>query len=140
LLAIFLCISGLPALATGTVRIQQNDGSTQVYENVKIKVLDNKKLTITSPNGKDVMTIDRAACSLVDNVMRCLLYAISITRDGATKPLDFDYGTLYANKTDDRQPLTHSSKSLPPKGVLVSLRTKIGTYISVEGTIDAGLQ
>jgi hypothetical protein len=46
------------------------------------------------------------------------------------------YGTVWLNPSATTQQLTYSSTQLPPRGVLLSIQTKAGTYVSVTGIID----
>ena len=61
---------------------------------------------------------------------------MSLERDGTTRSIDFTGGTIYVNPTRSTQQLTHSSTQLPPHGILFSIRTKIGTFVSLSGQID----
>jgi hypothetical protein len=119
--------------------VTQADGSIQEYPGASIDYAkDAKALTITTADGKGKLTIANAACSYVDQLYRCLLTSASLTQGGSTKTLDFETGTIYANLTSDKQTLPLSSTSLPPGGIVMSLKTKAGTYISLTGTIDSG--
>ena len=139
LLCAFALLS--PAGATGLVRVQQSDGSVQTYPNVVIRYSkDSKALTITTADGQGTLTIDQAACSYVDQLYRCLLTHMSLTQGGKTTPLDFSTGTIYANTTDEKLNLPLSSQSVPPKGIVMALQTKRGTYISMTGIIDSGVK
>jgi hypothetical protein len=123
------------AYAKGTVTVQQSDGSTQHYAGVTIRVV-NKTLRITTADGLGTLTIDRAACSYVGDLMMCLPYDMTLTQGGGSHPLDFQRGTVYLNLTDAKQQLPLSSMQLPPQGILLSLTTKIGTIVNLNGTID----
>ena len=125
----------LTAHATGTVHVQQDDGSMQVYPNATIRV-SNKTLRITTADKKGTLIIDKAACSFIGAVMRCLPYDMTLDQGGGATPLDFQRGTVYLNPTGDKQPLPLTSNQLPPHGILLSLTTKIGTIVNVTGTID----
>jgi hypothetical protein len=130
-----------PAGATGLVRVQQSDGSIQEYPNATIRYSkDAKTLTVTTADGKGTLVIDQAACSYVEQLYRCLLTHMTLTQNGQTNPLDFETGTIYANTTDAKQNLPLSSQSLPPNGIVMALKTKKGTYISMTGTIDSGVK
>ena len=133
--SVFVLVGSLVAYATGTVRVQQDDGSVQVYKDAMI-VVSNKTLRITTADKKGTLIIDKAACSYVGEVMRCLPYSMSLDQGGGLHPLDFQRGTVYLNATDDRQPLPLTSKQLPPRGIMLSLTTRIGTIVDVTGTID----
>jgi len=61
---------------------------------------------------------------------------MTLDQGGGSHPLDFQRGTVYANLTDSKQPLSQSSMQLPPNGIMLSLTTKIGTIVNLTGTID----
>jgi hypothetical protein len=124
-----------PAAAKGTVRVQQANGSVSVYSGVSIRVA-NKTLRVTSADGKGTLIIDKAACFSDGQLERCLPYSIQLSQNGKTHPLDFKTGTVYVNLTATKQQLPMSSTQIPPKGILMALQTKIGTYVSLSGTID----
>jgi hypothetical protein len=130
-----LCESHI-ASATGTVRVQQDNGTVQVYNDASI-VISQKTLRITTADKKGTLVIDKAACSYVGSVMRCLPYSMSLDQGGGVHPLDFQRGTVYLNLTDDKQPLPFTSKQLLPHSIMLSLTTRIGTIVDVTGTIDA---
>jgi hypothetical protein len=139
----FMCTFAIatPASAFGVVRVQQKDGSIQEYPNVTIHYSkDAKALTITTADGKGTLTIDQAACSYVGEVYRCLLTHMTLTQNGQTNPLDFSRGTIYANTTGRNLNLPLSSQIIPPRGIVMALTTKAGTYISLIGTIDSGVK
>lgn len=131
----YLVAGAIAAQATGTVRVQQNDGSTQLYPNASIRVT-NKTLRITTADKKGTLVIDKAACSFIGAVMRCLPYNMTLDQGGGAHPLDFQRGTVYLNPTTDKQPLPLTSKQLPPHGIMLSLTTKIGTIVDVTGVMD----
>jgi len=122
--------------AKGTARVQQHDGSVQVYPDVTIRLIRRKSLTLTTADGQGTLTIDKGACSYVGDIQRCLPYHVTLTQGGATHTLDFDRGTVYANLTDQKQQLPLSSTQLPPRGLLMALITERGTYITLTGKID----
>jgi hypothetical protein len=126
----------IPVDAKGTARIQQKNGSVQVYPNVTIRGIGGNALTITSADSKGTLIVTKAACSFAGEVMRCLPYSMALAQGGSTKPIDFDRGTVYYNSTDTKQQLPLSSTQLPPKGILAAFLTKRGTYITVTGTVD----
>ena len=132
---VFVLAGSLTAGATGTVHVQQSDGSMQAYPNATIRV-SNKTLRITTADKKGTLVIDKAACSFIGAVMRCLPYNMTLDQGGGATPLDFQRGTVYLNPTGDKQPLPLTSKQLPPHGIMLSLTTKIGTIVNVTGTID----
>jgi hypothetical protein len=124
-----------PALATGTLRKQESDGDVAVYNNVSVKVV-HQSLRITSADGKGTLVINQAACSYVDQIQRCYPLKVSLEQGGVTKPIDLKNGTIYVNTTDSPQQMPLSSQMLEPKGVLLSLTTDIGTYVTMTGKVD----
>ena len=123
------------AQAKGTMRVQQSDGSVQLYDNVNLAV-SGRQLLITTSNKKGTLIVDEAACSFVEHVMSCIPERVRLKQNG-TQPLDFDRGTVYFNRTDTKQQLKYSSTQLPPNGVLGSLKSPKGTYVTWSGTLDS---
>jgi len=134
----FLAFSGITmfaANAEGTARVQQRDGAVETYPNVRIRIKD-QSMFITSRDGRGTLVISRAACSAIGKLMRCLPYSVVLDQDGGTRPIAMQIGTVWFNPSDEKQTLPLSSAQLPPGGVLLSIRTKAGTYISLNGTAD----
>lgn len=127
-----------PALASGTLRSQESDGTVRTYDNVSIKVV-NHTLRITTHDGKGTLVVSQAACSYVGEIKRCYPTKITLEQGGAMKPIDLKNGTIYVNTTDQPQPLQFTSHQLPPGGILFSIKTDIGTYVTVTGKVDSGL-
>ncbi|MGZ3553919.1 MAG: hypothetical protein ACXWNK_17995 [Vulcanimicrobiaceae bacterium] len=123
------------AEAKGTVRVQQSSGSVQVYRDVAIRIVG-KTLRVTTADGTGTLVIDKAACSYVGEVQRCLPYHITLDQGGGAHPIDLKEGTAYVNLTDAKQQLPLSSQQLPPHSILLALSTKIGTYLTMNGEID----
>ena len=123
------------AQAKGTMRVQQADGSVQLYENVTLAV-KGRQLLITTDNKKGTVIIDDAACTVTDGVTTCIPERVQLKQHG-TQPLDFERGTVYFNATDTTQQLKYSSTQLPPNGVLGSLKSPKGTYVTWSGTLDS---
>lgn len=124
-----------PAGATGTVMIRNSDGQTNTYNGVKI-LISHGALYVTSADGKGTLVINRAACSHQGELLVCFATNATLVQSGSAKPLDFKRGTVYVNSTDSPQPLVLSTAKVPPHSILLSLETKIGTYISLTGQID----
>jgi hypothetical protein len=134
----FACLLSIQigaASATGTARVQQHDGAVKTYRNVRIRI-ENKSMSITSSDGKGTLTISKAACSTIGKLMRCLPYAAVLDQNGRTQPIAMQSGTVWLNPGDAKQQLPHSSTQLSPRGVLLSIQTKAGTYVSLNGTVD----
>jgi hypothetical protein len=124
-----------PANATGTVRVQQRDGSVQIYDNVRI-VVKNQSMAITSSDGKGTIYIGKAACSKSGELIRCLPYDATLDQSGVQTHITLATGTVWVNPRDTNETLSHSSTQLPPRGVLLAVKTKAGTYVSLTGTVD----
>lgn len=142
LLFLTVCVVALASVASakGVTRIQQADGTVQYYPDSRIVFKkDDRTLKIASADGKGVMIIEQAACSYVDQLYRCYLTQVSYQGVHGLHPIDFERGTAYANLTSDKLTLPFSSKTVPPDGVIISMKTRRGTYVSVQGTVDKGL-
>jgi hypothetical protein len=139
LVPVFLAIAAVavpgPASATGTARIQQRDGSTKTYTNVRIVVLS-ESMAITSSDGEGTLVFGKAACTKIGELLRCIPYDATLEQHGQSTHVPLQYGTVWLNPSSSTQQLTHSSTQLPPRGVLLSIQTKAGTYVSVTGVVD----
>jgi hypothetical protein len=124
-----------PALATGTLRVQHKNGAVQTYTDVYIRILDNE-MTLTSNDGKGTVVIGKSACTKIGELIQCLPYDATLEQNGTEARIPLANGTVWLNPTGTRQPLSLSSQSLPSHGVLMSVKTKSGTYVSLSGTVD----
>jgi hypothetical protein len=123
------------ANAQGETRVQQSDGSTQVYRHVDIR-LSGQTLWLRSPDRKGVLEVASGACSFAGGIQRCLPFATTLHQHGQTHEIALERGTVYLNLTDTEYYVPHSSERLGPHHVLVLLHTARGTIISVKGTLD----
>jgi hypothetical protein len=123
--------------AKGIIRVQEVKSPLQTYPGVVIRAVKGTSLTVTSADGKGTLLFKDGACSYIGEVRRCYLYGATLSQGGATRPLDLDRGTLYANFTNLAQPLPNTAERLGPNGVLIAMRTKIGTIITLTGTFDS---
>lgn len=121
--------------ATGTVRVQQSDGTVQTYDGVSIRVKHNT-LRIGSRDQKGVLVINRAACSYVGELLRCLPTSFQLVQSNQTKTIQLVNGLVYLNLTDAPQQMSLSSKQMQPHDLMLQLHTLRGTYITVRGQID----
>jgi len=124
-----------PAAATGTARIQQADGETKTYSNVHLRIAD-KRMWITSHDRKGTIILDKAACTAIGKMLRCYPYEATLDQAGHHHTIVLQSGTVWINPTESMQQLPHSSTQLRPRGVLLTLRTKKGTFVSLSGTVD----
>ena len=86
LISIFGLLSIAPAGATGTMRVQQSNGTVQVYHDVLIRVAQ-RTLRIGSKDRKGVLVIDRAACTYAGSLLRCLPSTINVVPVGTASSL-----------------------------------------------------
>jgi hypothetical protein len=134
-LAALFGTSTLPALATGTMRVQHKNGTVQTYTDVYIRILDNE-MTLTSNDGKGTVVIGKAACTKIGELIQCLPYDAMLEQNGNEARIALQSGTVWLNPTATNQPLSYSSQSLPSHGVLMAVKTKSGTYVSLSGIVD----
>jgi hypothetical protein len=130
-----LAIPASPSDAAGTVRIQQRDGSAKTYTNVRINV-QNEQMEITSSDGKGTFVLGKAACTKVGALLRCIPYDGTLEQNGRATHIQLKSGTVWLNPSQTTQQLSHSSIQLPPRGVLLAMQTKAGTYVSMTGVVD----
>ena len=123
------------ARATGTVRVQQRDGSIKTYTNVRIAIKD-EAMAITSSDGKGTLVLGKAACTKVDELIQCLPYDATLFQNGRLFHIRLQSGTVWLNPSNAPQRLTHSSTELPPRGVQLAVTTIRGTYVTMTGVVD----
>jgi hypothetical protein len=124
-----------PAEARGTARIQQQDGTVKTYNNVYVRI-KNQAMALTSSDGKGTLILGKAACTEVAALIRCLPYDATLDQNGKSLHIPLQSGTVWLNPTKEAQTLTGSSTKLQPRGVLLSIETAKGTYVSLTGTVD----
>ena len=138
-LAVFLAGVALVPLgrvdAAGTVSIQQRDGTTKVYKNVHIRI-GNESMTLTSADGVGTLVLGKAACTKEGDLIRCIPYDATLEQGGQATHIPLAMGTVWLNPSSSPQTLSHSTAKLQPRGVLMSIRTHAGTYVSLSGTVD----
>ncbi len=132
--AVFLTIPAV-ASATGTARIQQADGNVKVYKNVHIAI-EHKQMLLTSADGVGTFVISRAACAAVDKLVRCYPYDAVLKQRGMTLPITIVDGTAWLNPGTTKAHLPNSTTQLDPHGLMMSFRTKRGSYVSLTGVVD----
>jgi hypothetical protein len=136
LLVLAILVFGVAqAGATGTVRIQQSDGTVRTYDDVSIRVKQNT-LRIGSRDQKGVLVIDRAACSYVGELLRCLPTSFRLEQSGQTKTIDLISGIVYVNLTNQPQQLKSPAVEMQPRDLMLTLHTVRGTDITIHGHID----
>ncbi|MGH7715008.1 MAG: hypothetical protein ACREML_03320 [Vulcanimicrobiaceae bacterium] len=126
----------LAAQATTVVRVQQNDGSIQVYRDVHA-TLKGTTLWLRSPDRKDRLQIMSAACSFPHELQRCLPYQVVLHKSENAHPIGITRGVFYINLTNAPHHLLHSSRVVAPHAIIVFLHTTRGTYVSATGHLDS---
>lgn len=124
-----------PAIATGTARIQLYDGSVKTYSNVKIFIRD-ESMAITSSDRQGTLVLGKAACTKIGELLRCLPYDATLLQSGQRMHIPLQSGTVWLNPSRTTLQLAHSSAQLPPRGVLLAIKTKRGTYVTLTGVVD----
>jgi hypothetical protein len=125
----------ISAVASGTVRVQQPDGSTKTYTNVRIRA-NYQNLALTTSDGKGTLVFGRASCTKVGELLQCLAYDATLFQNGQRMRIPLKYGMVYFNPSKTTQTLSHSSTQLPYHGILLSAESKRGTYVSMTGVVD----
>jgi len=124
-----------PANATGTAVISQADGSRRTYTGVRI-VIWNESMALTSSDGAGTVVIGKASCTKIGELVRCLPWDATLFQNGNKVHIALKSGTVWLNPSGTIQALSHSSTQLPPRGVLLAMETKRGTYVTLTGTVD----
>ncbi len=133
--ALFTFSSTLAARAEGTARIQQADGTVNVYQDVKIQIVHNT-LAMTTADGKGTLMIYRAACAYQGDIYVCLPTGATLVQGGSVNPINIVRGTVYANLTDEMHQLSLSTMQMAAHSIMMAIKTKRGTYVTLSGTID----
>jgi hypothetical protein len=128
-----LCVAY--AGATGTVRIAQGTGTPQVFSGANVRIV-HQTLQVTSSDGKRVLIKAHANCAYAGTLEHCEPYSVRISQNGSLQPVSLASGDGYFNPTKHPQTVPNSTTQLPGHGVVLTLRTKDGTSVSVNVTID----
>lgn len=121
--------------ATGTARIQHPDGSVSTYSNVRI-IIWNESMAITSSDGQGTVVIGKASCTKVGELVECLPWDATLFQNGEKLRIPLKSGTVWLNPTQTSQQLSHSSTQVPPRGVLLAVETRRGSYLTLTGIVD----
>ncbi len=130
-----LVVRTQPAVAEGVTRIQQADGTTQIYRHVVMRMAG-PTLWLRSSDRKGVLEVTSGACTYLGGLQRCLPYKTIYRDRGVAHTIALEHGTVYTNTTAGAVRLPHSGDRLGPHEVMVLLHTMRGTYVSVKGTLD----
>lgn len=93
-------------------------------------------MAITSSDGKGTLVLGKAACTKVGELLECLPYDATLFQNGERTHISLQSGTVWLNPTKTNQRMTHSWTELPPRGVLLAVRTKRGTWVTLTGIVD----
>lgn len=130
-----LAIPPAAARATGTVVIAMRDGSSRTYNNVHVTIW-NESMAVTSSDGQGTVVFGKASCTKVGELVKCLPWDATLFQNGEKLHVALQRGTVWLNPTTDYQSLTGSSQKIAPHGVLLAVRTKRGTYVTLTGVVD----
>ena len=130
-----LTVTTATAGARGVTLIQQYDGKTQTYSNVRLH-RSGKTLWVQNRGKSDELAITDGACSFVESVERCLPSVVILHQRGKTHQIQLSHGTVYFNLTNAAQQLPLSTESMAPNTVIVLFRTQRGTYVTIKGALD----
>ncbi|HLY03889.1 MAG TPA: hypothetical protein VKR56_15495 [Candidatus Cybelea sp.] len=133
-IAFVLAVSA-PASATGNVRIQQRDGSTQTYTGVTFKIA-NKTLTIESADKYSKVVLRGADCAHEGDIVRCTGGAFTLFQGGEMHAVKFKSATFYFNLTDQDQTMPLSTMKVAAHSVVFVMQTAKGTYVTGDGKLD----
>ena len=111
-MAALLAVPSSPAGATGTVRVQQRDGATKTYSDVRITMSEDY-LTFASSDGHGTLAIGKGACTPSGYQLHCLLYDAPFDQFGQTTHIPLKSGTLWLNPSDAKQGFSYASMQLP---------------------------
>jgi hypothetical protein len=121
--------------AKGLTIVHQIDGSVQTYHDVFLRD-GGATIWIRSADQKGTLIISDGACSFVNEIQRCLPYAVTLKQHGESHQIVLSHGTVFMNLTAANRALPLSSKVLVPREVLIFLKTERGTYVTVDGVLD----
>jgi hypothetical protein len=121
--------------ATGTAVVVQHDGTTRTYRNVRI-VIWNESMAVTSSDGQGTVVFGKASCTKTGELVRCIPWDATLFQNGGKFHIALQSGTVWLNPTTEYQSMSDSSEHLAPHGVLLAVRTKRGTYVTLTGTVD----
>ncbi len=115
--------------------VQQRDGSLKIYRDVLVEIR-NEELSLTTADGLGTLVIGKAACVKESSLIKCLPYDATLYQHGWKDRVKVQSGTVWFNPTSTAQQLSYSSARLPARGIMMSMTTKAGTYVSLTGTVD----
>jgi hypothetical protein len=119
----------------GLTVVHQIDGSVQTYRDVFLRDAGTT-IWIRSADQRGILVISDGACSFVNEIQRCLPYAVTLKQQGESHQIPLSHGTVFMNLTATSRTLPLSSKVLVPREVLIFLKTERGTYVTVDGMLD----
>jgi hypothetical protein len=134
-LGLVLGSSAFPGAAEGVTRIQQADGTTQIYRHVTMRMAG-PTLWLRSGDHAGVLEVTSGACTYLAGLQRCLPYKTVYHDRGTAHAIALEHGAIYTNLTGNAVQLPHSGDRLGPHEVRVVLHTMRGTYVTVQGTLD----
>jgi hypothetical protein len=94
-LLVSVALLSVPANAAGVTRVQQSDGSVQVYQNVTMS-LNGQTLRVRSRDRKGELEVSSDACSALGAVQRCLPYSTVLRQHGQAHTIALERGTVFS--------------------------------------------
>jgi hypothetical protein len=148
MVAAFLLLLPASALAAGTVRIEQRNGSAQTYIGVVMKMKDHT-LTMTSADGvsRVMVAVSGGNCWPTSGLVYCAGGEMSLQQGGKVQAIPFKAAKFYLNLTDQEQssdPLAGLLSAsgwvvvskVGPHTVVFAVLTEKGTHITGNGKLD----
>jgi hypothetical protein len=133
--AALLIFPSAPAGATGSIRIQQGNGSVKMYAGVTFKV-KKRTLTLTSADKVSSVVISGADCAPDVDIVRCTGGGFSLLQDGARHMIPFKAATFYFNVSDQDRSLPLSTTKIAAHSVVFAVETAKGTDVTGSGQLD----
>jgi hypothetical protein len=124
-----------PASAKAMAVVTQSDGSQKVYRDVFVRVRGST-ISFESSDGKRILTIGKADCTDVGELLRCIPYDVTLDQHGEALQVHLRSGTVWLNPSAKSHAISASSTTIRPHDIMLSFRTETGTTVSANGTID----
>jgi len=133
--SILMAVTATRVEATGTLLVEKSNGSAKTYDHVQILVKD-ESMALVSKDKKGWLVLGKAACTLVEKIVRCALYDGTLFQFGQKTHIALAEGTLWLNPGKTAEPIARSTMKLAPHGVWGSVHTKKGAHAILSGTAD----
>ncbi len=89
----------------------------------------NESMAVTmSADGQGTVVLGKASCTKIGELIRCLPYDATLFQNGAKLHIPLASGTVWLNPSQAYQPMSHSSTSIPPRGVVLAVRANAARH------------